>query len=126
HHGNPFRSACRARGSRGAHARWALRRRDGALAMWRNYLAAALRNLFRNRAYAAINILGLAVGFAAAILIGLFVRDELSYDRMWPDADRMYRLSWDLLGQPRASLGNADPRLGPALKLDFPEVEATA
>ena len=92
--------------------------------MWCNYLAAALHNLFRNRAYAAINILGLALGFTAAILVGLFVRDELSYDRMYPLADRMYRLSMDINGATRTSLGNADVRFGPAMKLDFPEVEA--
>jgi putative ABC transport system permease protein len=91
--------------------------------MWRNYLSAALRNLFRSRAYAGINILGLAVGFTAAILIGLFVRDERSYDHMWPQVDRIYRLSMDILGPPRVSLGNADSRFGPAMKLDFPEVQ---
>ena len=41
--------------------------------MFRNYLAAALRNLFRNRAYAAVNILGLTLAFTTAILIALFV-----------------------------------------------------
>jgi len=41
--------------------------------MFRNYLAAALRNLARNRFYAALNISGLAVGFSAALLIVLFV-----------------------------------------------------
>jgi putative ABC transport system permease protein len=92
--------------------------------MWRNYLAAALHNLFRNRAYAAINILGLAIGFTATILIGLFVRDELSYDRMWPQAERTYRLSMDIKGPTVTSLGNADGRFGPAIKLDFPEVES--
>ena len=91
--------------------------------MWRNYLSAALRNLFRSRAYAAINILGLAVGFTAAILIALFVRDEYRYDRMWPQADRIFRLSWDIKGPPAASLANTDGRLGPAAELDFPEVE---
>src|SRR5689334_7898934 len=92
--------------------------------MWRNYLAAAVRNLYRNRAYAGINILGLAIGFTAAILIGLYVRDELSYDRMWPHADRTYRLSMDIKGGTTAqSLGNADNRFGPAMELDFPELE---
>lgn len=92
--------------------------------MWRNYFSAALRNLFRNRAYAGINILGLAVGFATAILIGLFVRDELSYDRMWPHPDRTFRLSMDIKGGPTTqSLGNADNRFAPAIELDFPEVE---
>lgn len=92
--------------------------------MWRNYLAAALHNLFRNRAYAAINILGLAIGLATAILIVLFVRDELSYDSMYPDADRIYRLSMNISGPQSAFLANADGRFGPAMKLDFPEVES--
>ena len=91
--------------------------------MWRNYLAAAIRNLFRNRAYAAINIFGLALGFTAAILIGLFVRDEFSYDRMYPHAERTFRLSMDIKGPATTSLGNADGRFGPAIELDFPEVE---
>ena len=58
--------------------------------MFRNYLAAALRNLVRNRLYAGINIAGLAVGFAAAILIALFVRDEFSYDTWIPGHGRVY------------------------------------
>jgi putative ABC transport system permease protein len=92
--------------------------------MWRNYLAAAIHNLFRDRAYAAINIFSLALGFAAAILIGLYVRDELSYDGMYPHADRTYRVSMDINGATRTSLGAADERFGPWMKLDFPEVEA--
>src|SRR5258707_12152576 len=64
--------------------------------MFRSYLVAALRNLARNRLYAAINIIGLAVGFAAAILTALYVRDELSFDRFWPDYQRVYMLSMDL------------------------------
>jgi putative ABC transport system permease protein len=92
--------------------------------MWRNYLAAAIHNLFRNRAYAAINIFSLALGFTAAILIGLYIRDELSYDRMYPHAERTFRLSMDINGVARTSLGIADQRFGPWMKLDFPEVEA--
>jgi putative ABC transport system permease protein len=64
--------------------------------MFRSYVVAALRNLARNRLYAAINIIGLAVGFAAAILIALFVRDELSFDRFWPDYERVYMVSMEL------------------------------
>ena len=44
--------------------------------MFRNYLTVALRNILRHRLYSAINIAGLAVGLACAILIMLFVRDE--------------------------------------------------
>ena len=89
--------------------------------MWRNYLAAAIRSLFRDRAYAAINIFGLALGFAATILIGLFVRDELTYDRAYPHSERIFRLQMDIKGA--TSLGVADARFAPALELDFPEVE---
>src|SRR5262245_16133032 len=61
--------------------------------MIRNYLAAALRNLMRNRLYAAINIVGLAVGLAAALLIGLYIRQELSYDRWLPHHAEIVRIS---------------------------------
>jgi putative ABC transport system permease protein len=60
--------------------------------MLRHYLIAALRNLRRNKLYAAINIVGLAVGFAAAILISLYVRHETSYDAWLPSSDRTYLL----------------------------------
>jgi putative ABC transport system permease protein len=61
--------------------------------MFRNYLMAALRNLARNRLYAAINIVGLAVGLCAALLIVLFVRDEYSYDRFFPGYRDVYLLT---------------------------------
>ena len=61
--------------------------------MFENYVRVAFRNLFKNRLYSAINIVGLAVGLAACILISLFVRDELSYDQHWANADSLYRLN---------------------------------
>jgi putative ABC transport system permease protein len=93
--------------------------------MFRNYFVAAIRNLFRDRAYAGINICGLALGFAAAILIGLYVRDELTYDRMYPDAGRIFRVSQTIKAATRTALAVADGRIAPALDLDFPEVESS-
>jgi putative ABC transport system permease protein len=61
--------------------------------VFENYLAAALRNLLRNRTHAAINLFGLALGFAAALLIVLFVRDEYSYDRFYPAYRDVYLLT---------------------------------
>ena len=61
--------------------------------MLSNYLAAAVRNLLRNRTHAAINLFGLALGFAAALLIVLFVRDEYSYDRFFPGYRDVYLLT---------------------------------
>jgi putative ABC transport system permease protein len=91
----------------------------------RSYFTAAIRNLFRNRAYAAINLCGLALGFMAAILIALFVRDEYSYDRSFPDYQRIYRVLETV------QFPNRPPRYGSttssdvaaALRLEFPEVQ---
>jgi putative ABC transport system permease protein len=61
--------------------------------MMANYLAAAIRNLMRNRVHAAINLFGLSVGFAAALLIALYVQAELSYDRFFPENRDVYLLT---------------------------------
>lgn len=61
--------------------------------MLRSYIAAACRNLWRNKLYAAINIAGLAVGFTAGLLIALFVHDEHSYDRFWPHHEQVYMIT---------------------------------
>ncbi len=57
--------------------------------MIRNYLKVAWRNLVKSKGYSAINIGGLAVGMAVAILIGLWVYDELSYDKYHKNYDRI-------------------------------------
>jgi len=61
--------------------------------MIKNYLKTAFRTLVKNRSYSAINIAGLAVSLSAAILILLWVWDELSFDRMHSKADRIYQLA---------------------------------
>lgn len=60
--------------------------------MFRNYAIAALRNLARNPLYAVLNMGGLALGFAAALLIALYVRDELSYENFIPGYRDTYLL----------------------------------
>ncbi len=60
--------------------------------MIKNYLLIALRNIVRHKLYSFINIIGLAVGLACVILIILFLRDELSYDKWVPDAENLYRI----------------------------------
>jgi putative ABC transport system permease protein len=66
--------------------------------MLRNYLKTALRNLWRNKGFSAINILGLTIGIASSLLILLWVRNELSYDRFHAHADRIYRITVDASG----------------------------
>lgn len=60
--------------------------------MIRNYLKIAIRNIMRHKAFAMINIAGLAIGMTCSILILLWVRNEMSYDRFHANADKLYRV----------------------------------
>ncbi|HLK31213.1 MAG TPA: ABC transporter permease [Puia sp.] len=60
--------------------------------MFRNYFTTALRNLFRNKIYSLINILGLTLGLAAAMLIMLYVKDETSFDHFHAKVNNIYRI----------------------------------
>jgi len=94
--------------------------------MLTNYLKIALRSLRRHRSTAFINIFGLSVGIAACILILLFVKDELSYDRFNTNAPNIYRVVKDFVNDDGSSLPDATtpPALAPAMKREFPEVAA--
>ena len=96
--------------------------------MLRNYLSAALRNIERNGFYAGMTVAGLAIGFAAALLIGLFVRDEYSYDRFVPGYQQVYRVSLTLLrpGEKPRVLDFTPAFVGSALKLEFPQIQSAA
>jgi len=92
--------------------------------MLRNYLKTAFRNLWRNKGFSAINILGLAIGLATCLLITIYVMDELSYDRFNVNADRIYRIDNDIrFGGNSESLAVAPAPAGPAFLRDYPEVE---
>ncbi|MEP7268740.1 MAG: ABC transporter permease, partial [Saprospiraceae bacterium] len=60
--------------------------------MIKNYFKTALRNLNRNKSFALINTLGLAVGIAACFLIFLIVQFESSYDNFHPEKNSIYRI----------------------------------
>lgn len=91
--------------------------------MFSNYLKIAWRSLNRNRFYTAVNVLGLAIGLTSFILILLFVKDELAYDRYHSKADRIYRVceKIDLEGQGENSSSNPFPT-GPAILNDYPHL----
>ena len=96
--------------------------------MFKNYVVAALRNMAKQRLFSAINILGLAIGLAACILILLFVRDELSFDRQWDDAGSIYKIETriGLAGRPPIEVGNTQEPLRQALLDDISQIaEAT-
>ena len=60
--------------------------------MWRNYVTVGIRALAKSKTYALINILGLAIGMAACLMILLYVRYEFSHDRWIADADRIFQV----------------------------------
>lgn len=60
--------------------------------MFKNYIATAMRVFARQKAYSVINILGLSIGMAASFLIFIHIQDELSYDRFFEEADKIYRV----------------------------------
>src|SRR6186713_1211141 len=92
--------------------------------MLKNFFIVAIRNLFSQKYYAAINILGLAVALAAFLLINLYVLGEFSYDRHHPDSERIYRVERDfiLADQDELLPGNSEA-VGALLMDNFPEVE---
>jgi predicted permease len=95
--------------------------------MIKNYLKTAFRNLKRNKAYAAINVLGLTVGIAACLLIFLVIRFETSFDNYHPKKDSIYRVAtrFKTADGESYSSGIAFPA-GPALRLDFPQIKEVA
>ena len=91
------------------------------ITMFRNYVKVAFRHIKRRKVYSFINILGLTIGMACFILIGLWVKDELSFDRFHEKKDRIFRV---LNRMQDGNAGfNITYALGPALKTEYPEVE---
>lgn len=93
--------------------------------MFTNNLKLSFRHLFREKLYSMINIIGFAIGIASCILILMYVHYETSYDKFYPNSDRIYRiyLSSMMNGQDSKSAKISVP-VGPTVKQDFPEVEA--
>lgn len=95
--------------------------------MFRNYLKTAWRNIVRTIGYSMLNVLGLAIGMAVALLIGLWVHYQYSYDKFLPEYQSVYRVqrnynsNGDTLTFPTTSLKLAD-----ALRTQIPEVQYVA
>ena len=77
--------------------------------MFRSYFKVAVRNLLKNRMFSSINIGGLAVGLTCVLLILLWVRDELSYDRFHPGAENLYRVNWEFKLENSEGVGPGTP-----------------
>jgi putative ABC transport system permease protein len=94
--------------------------------LFRNYMTIAVRNLIKDKGFSFINIFGLALGLAACLLITLYVKDELSYDRFNAKADRTYRIHSDLRinGNGGGEELYTPAPMGPVLVKDYPQIEA--
>ncbi|HTK21989.1 MAG TPA: ABC transporter permease, partial [Mucilaginibacter sp.] len=88
--------------------------------MIKNYLTVAWRNLLKNKAHTFINITGLSVGMAVAMLIGLWIWDELSYDKYFQNYNRLVQV-WQhqTFNGERGSQTSMPMPLGPKLRADF-------
>jgi putative ABC transport system permease protein len=93
-----------------------------------NYVKTALRNLRRTRMFSSINILGLAVGMAACLLILHYVRFERSYDRFHADGERIYRLRYERTSEEGTAVRFASccPPAADFIRGAYPEVEEIA
>ena len=94
--------------------------------MLHHYLLIFWRILLRNKVYTGLNIAGLAIGISSCILISLYIQDELSYDRHFDKADRIYKLASSLTMQGDEQLvGSVPYGLAPTLEQIYPDLEAT-
>jgi putative ABC transport system permease protein len=93
--------------------------------MIKNFFKIAYRNILRNKGFSIINISGLAIGMTSAMMILLWVKNEMSYDNFYKNSNRLYQ-AWNKDKGSDGMIGswNITPKiLGPTLKKDYPEVE---
>jgi putative ABC transport system permease protein len=87
--------------------------------MFRSYFKVAFRSLLRNKAFSVINICGLAIGMASAVLIFLWIQDEFSYDRSYTKQDRLYELMTNHTSDGRLQTTQYTPEImQPSIKRD--------
>jgi len=95
--------------------------------MLTNYFKIAIRNLMKNKLFSFINISGMAIGLASCLLIGLFVWDEVLFDRFHPDGNRTYRV-YNIANQSDGTsryLPIVPYPFASYMQKDFPEIEST-
>jgi putative ABC transport system permease protein len=94
--------------------------------MYKNYFTIAWRTFLKSKGYSFINIAGLAVGLSACLLIGLYVKHELSYDRLHEKASRIYRVNMEVkFGENHMDLAVANPLFGETARSEVQQVEQT-
>lgn len=94
--------------------------------MFKNHLKIAWRSLKKQPFFTFLNTFGLAIGIAGALLISLYIYDELSYDKMFADADRIYRIDSDVkFGGAEMKGSEVSAPMAETMLRDFSQVEST-
>lgn len=92
--------------------------------MFINYLKITLRKLYSEKLYALINISGLAIAIACCVILGLYLRSELTYDHYHANYKRIYRIEREFNINGKISrYAVTSPAMGPMLKEEYPEIE---
>jgi putative ABC transport system permease protein len=92
--------------------------------MFKNYLLTAYRNFKRNKLYSGINVIGLALGLASALVIMLYVYDELTFDQFHKNSERIYRIASEFTFSGKTEkVVPSSTSMGPMLKQEFPEIK---
>jgi putative ABC transport system permease protein len=92
--------------------------------MLSNFFKITIRNLWRNKGFSSINIIGLSIGMASALLIGLWIENELSVDRFYSKSDRIYHMYCrQMINGNLDANGRTPSPLAAELKTSYPEVE---
>lgn len=92
--------------------------------MWKNYFKISFRNLQKRKLYTGINLLGLTIALVSFIAISLYIYHEWSYDRMYSDADRIYKINQEFVSAGERQLVGTSPSMLPVvLRDEFTEVE---
>ncbi|MGC3943573.1 MAG: ABC transporter permease [Chryseolinea sp.] len=93
--------------------------------MYRSFIVVAWRNFLKSKGYSSINILGLAIAMTACMLIVLYVRHELSFDRFNENADRIYRVNTEVkFGDNHIIVAAAGASFASTAMSEFPQIEA--
>ena len=93
------------------------------MSLFKNYVRYLIRNAIRDKYFTLLNMLGLAVGITAAILIFIYIQDQVNYDAHNENFDRIYRLegAFGISDKPTRTAITQIP-LGPTLKDEYPEI----
>lgn len=91
--------------------------------MWKNYIKLAFRNLKKSKNNTIINILGLAIGFSACIFIGLWIKNEINFDKNHQNYNNIYRiLTKHYYGSQQSWSTGSPPAVAPSMEEHYPEV----